>query len=190
MRNSLIIILLLLLYGCNKVEKTNHEMCRFYLTTHSGGHLGITKIFDDGTIQVCTGWQEGIYGDTLLHMLFNRIPIEECEMEMIHQYYEQEYGKLSNDDLKKLKTMLKDVSNEEYTIEETEDDIYFAWIGVIVYDKKVWSFYDDEIDDKMKTLFDFLRELSLKVFENKSKTGDSIYPFLSAKNGISGDGSK
>lgn len=171
----------LLIYGCNTVEKGDHEICRFYLTTQSGGHLGMTRIFKDGTIQVSTGWQEGLYGDTLLQMLFNNRPLEDYDMEMFHQYYEKENGKLSTEELDKLENLLDDVRDEEYIIkEETEDDIYFAWIGVIVSDNKVWSFYDDDIDGKMKNLFGYLRECSQKVFESKSKTGDLTYPFLSS----------
>ena len=67
--------------------------------------------------------------------------------------------------------------NEKHVIQETEDDIYFAWIGVIIAGEKEWSFYDDDVDDRMEILFTYLRELSKKVLEHKSKTGNLTYPF-------------
>ena len=157
----------------------NYEICRFYLTTHSGGHLGMTQIYDDGTIRVSTGWQEGLYGDTLLHLLFNKVSVNNYNSDLFSDYYEQEEGKLSDLELKRIKSMLSDVSNEKYVIQETEDDAYFAWIGVIIAGEKEWSFYDDDIDNKMEILFDYLRELSSKVLETKTKSGNSTYPFFS-----------
>ena len=177
MKYYLFLLLLLLLCGCNNANNANNELCSFYLTTHTGGHLGMTKIYNDGTIRVCTGWQAGVYGDTLLHVLFNKESVKDYDADLFNNYYEQQEGKLSERELTRLKLMLSDVNNENYIIQESEDYIYFAWIGVIIAGEKEWSFYDDDIDDKMEMLFIYLRELSTKVFENNSKTGDSTYPF-------------
>lgn len=172
------LVFLLLLYSCNNVNNGNYEICRFYLTAHSGGHLGMTQIYDDGTIRVYTGWQGGLYGDTLLHLLFNNVSVSNFDGNLFREYHEQGKSKLSDSELNRIKCMLSDVSNNHYVIQETEDDVFFAWIGVIIAGEEEWSFYDDEIDSSMEMLFDYLRELSVKVLENKSKTGNSSYPFL------------
>lgn len=179
MKNILFLFLQLLLYNsCNNVNNTNCELCRFYLTTHSGGHLGMTKIYKDGSVRVCTGWQAGLYGDTLLHVLFNNESVKQFNGSFFNKYYEQEEGKLNDKELGKLKRMLSNVNNEKYIIQETEDDVYFAWIGVIIAGEKEWSFYDDNLDDRMGILFTYLRGLSKKVLEDKFKTGNSTYPFV------------
>jgi hypothetical protein len=173
MKNYFFSFLLLLLFGCNNVNNSKDELCRFYLTTHTGGDLGMTMIYNDGTIRVCTGWQAGEYGDTLLHVLFNNESVKHYDTDLFNNYYEQEEGKLNDKELSKLKGMLSNVNNEKYVIQETEDDVYFAWIGVIISGEKEWSFYDDDIDNRMGVLFTYLRELSKKVLEDKSKTESS-----------------
>ena len=136
----------------------------------------MTQIYKDGSVRVCTGWQAGLYGDTLLNVLFNNESVKHYDGSLFSKYYEQAEGKLNNKELCKLKRMLSDVNNEKYVIQETEDDIYFAWIGVIIAGEKEWSFYDDDVDDRMEILFTYLRELSKKVLEHKSKTGNLTYP--------------
>jgi hypothetical protein len=138
----------------------------------------MTKIYNDGTIRVCTGWQAGEYGDTLLHVLFNNGSVKYYDTDLFNSYDEQEEDKLSKKELATLKRMLSNVSNEKYVIQETKDDVYFAWIGIIIAGEKEWSFYDDDVDDRMGILFTYLRELSKKVLEDKSKTGNSTYPFV------------
>jgi hypothetical protein len=176
MKITFYIFAFLCLVSCRNEESNSlHEICRFYLTTQSGSELGLTQIYNDGTIRVCTGYQDGEYQDTLLHILFNKIPVREYDKDMFSEYHAQVEGKMSAFALIKLKNMLSAVSNENYSIQESKDCVYFAWIGAILSGEREWSFYHFDIDGKMKDLYRFLGGLSLKLLESKAVS--KIYPF-------------
>ena len=190
MKIALYIFSFLCLMCCgNEKGSSVNEICRFYLTTHSGSELGMTQIYDDGTIRVCTGYQEGEYQDTLLHLLFNKIPVTNYDKDMFSEYNVQVEGKMSVFALIELECMLSAVSNEIYTIQESEDCVFFAWIGVILSGDKEWSFYNFDIDGRMKELYYYLADISLKLLESKSVSKTDSYPFCGVRR-IIGAGSK
>ena len=96
MKTILYVFAFLCLVSCRNEESNSiYEICRFYLTSHSGSELGLTQIYDDGTIRVCTGYQEGEYQDTLLHLLFNKIPVRSYDKDIFSEYHAQVDGKMS-----------------------------------------------------------------------------------------------
>ena len=178
MKTILYVFAFLCLVSCRNEESNSiHEICRFYLTSHSGSELGLTQIYDDGTIRVCTGYQEGEYQDTLLHLLFNKIPVRSYDNDMFSKYRAQVDGKMSVFALMRLKNMLSAVSNEKHVIQESEDCVFFAWIGVIIAGEKEWSFYNFDIDGEMKKLYYYLGDLSLKLLQSKAVSKIDLYPF-------------
>jgi len=178
MKTTIYVFALLCLMCCRNENGTSvHEICRFYLTTHSGSELGMTQIYDDGTIRVCTGYQEGEYQDTLLHLLFNKIPVRSYDKDIFSEYHAQVDGKMSVLALYKLKNMLSAVSNEKHVIQESEDCVFFAWIGVIIAGEKEWSFYNFDIDGEMKKLYYYLGDISLKLLQSKAVSKIDLYPF-------------
>lgn len=170
--------LLLLLYSCSNVSKEKCEICRLYLTPQSGVELGMTKIYNDGTIQVSTGIQRGIYHTILLDLLFDNKYIKNYDEDLFDDYYAQEENILSDAEQKNLIQMLSDVHNKEYKIKESEDMVDLEWIGVIIAGEKEWSFYDGDVDGRMRLLFDYLRNLSMIVLEDKVTKEFYAYPFI------------
>ena len=73
--------------------------------------------------------------------------------------------------------MLSAVSNEKHVIQESEDCVFFAWIGVIIAGEKEWSFYNFDIDGEMKKLYYYLGDLSLKLLQSKAVSKIDLYPF-------------
>lgn len=126
MKTTIYVFALLCLMCCRNENGTSvHEICRFYLTTHSGSELGMTQVFDDGTILVSTGYQEGEYQDTLLHLLFNKTPVKKHDKDLFSEFRTQVEGKMNGFALIKLKYILYALRNEKHVIQEAEDCVFF-----------------------------------------------------------------